>query len=161
MSLSFNYVNIHVILPYCSLFACIARPKETWNVLSSSCCLWWIALFKYSRLVGEVLPGNSFFCLFFWFLWGKAGYSRGTVELAITGQTWIGESWECEEWGYVTTFPVILQPVGSFYSYFLTSFSVLVVRQNEHLWMDKYVQTMASTFMPFYPQILGIQLGYT
>lgn len=41
---------------------------------------------------GEVLPGNSFFfCLFFWFLWGKAGYSRGTVELAITGQTWIGD----------------------------------------------------------------------
>lgn len=32
-----------------------------------------------------------FFCLFFWFLWGKAGYSRGTVELAITGQTWIGD----------------------------------------------------------------------
>lgn len=40
-----------------------------------------------------MLPGNSFFffCLFFWFLWGKAGYSRGTVELAITGQTWIGD----------------------------------------------------------------------
>lgn len=33
----------------------------------------------------------GFFCLFFWFLWGKAGYSRGTVELAITGQTWIGD----------------------------------------------------------------------